>query len=43
MPDYQQYVSHLHAHHPGQPVLSEAEFFRQYLEARQAGGPPRCC
>ena len=43
MPDYERYLLHSRAHHPELPVLSESEFFREYLEARSSGGPTRCC
>jgi uncharacterized short protein YbdD (DUF466 family) len=43
MPDYQTYVRHLTACHPGRAVPSERQFFEEYLKARYEGGPTRCC
>ncbi len=43
MPDYQAYLAHCRAAHPGEPVRSEREFFEEYLARRYEGGPTRCC
>ncbi|MCU0620689.1 MAG: YbdD/YjiX family protein [Gemmatimonadales bacterium] len=43
MPDYAAYLAHARAHHPDHPVLTERDFFREYLRARYADGPTRCC
>ena len=43
MPDYEQYVLHLRACHPGHAVPTERQFFEEYLRARYEGGPTRCC
>ncbi len=43
MPDYRAYLEHLHHCHPGRPPLGEREFFAEYLRARYADGPNRCC
>jgi uncharacterized short protein YbdD (DUF466 family) len=43
MPDYEAYLAHRRRHHPGAPVLSERDFFREHLDARYADGPTRCC
>ncbi len=43
MPDYEAYLEHCRTRHPDRPVESEAEFYRQYLRARYADGPTRCC
>lgn len=43
MPDYVAYLEHAARCHPGAPVLSERDFFREYLRARYADGPSRCC
>jgi uncharacterized short protein YbdD (DUF466 family) len=43
MPDYEQYVLHLRASHPGRAVPTEQQFFEEYLRARYEGGPTRCC
>jgi uncharacterized short protein YbdD (DUF466 family) len=41
--DYEAYAAHRRANHPGQPVMSYAEFFRERQEARYGAGSARCC
>jgi len=43
MPDYDTYVTHRKARHPGQPVMSQTEFFRERQKARYADGSGRGC
>jgi uncharacterized short protein YbdD (DUF466 family) len=46
VPDYDVYTSHMREKHPGQPVMTEAEFFRNRQERRYGGGKNgtfRCC
>jgi uncharacterized short protein YbdD (DUF466 family) len=46
IPDYETYVSHRRAFHPGEPVMSYEEFFRERQEARYAVGKGKfrgCC
>ncbi len=43
MPDYHGYLEHLRRCHPGQEPLGEREYFGEYLRARYADGPNRCC
>jgi len=46
VPDYQTYVRHRQAQHPGQPVMNYQEFFRERQTARYAIGKGRfrgCC
>ena len=43
IPDYQGYVAHRQAHHPGEPVMSYEEFFRERLASRYRRGGSRCC
>jgi uncharacterized short protein YbdD (DUF466 family) len=43
MPDYAAHVEHLRRCHPERAVPSEGEFFEEYLRARYADGPTRCC
>lgn len=38
---YATYVSHQNATHPGEPVMSEREFWRQRYQAQAS--EPRCC
>jgi uncharacterized short protein YbdD (DUF466 family) len=42
VPDYQRYVAHVRAAHPGQEPMSEKDFFRAQLEGRAKPGA-RCC
>ena len=37
VPDYDTYVAHRLAHHPGEPVMSYEEFFRAAQQRRYAG------
>ena len=46
VPDYNTYVAHRLAHHPAEPVMSYAEFFRDRQQARYACEKGRlrgCC
>lgn len=45
VPDYDTYVAHMKATHPGQPVMSYEAFFRERQEARYGGKGRigRCC
>jgi uncharacterized short protein YbdD (DUF466 family) len=43
MPDYDSYVEQQRRCHPDRPLLGEREFFAEYLRARYADGPNRCC
>ncbi|MDR3517088.1 MAG: YbdD/YjiX family protein [Azospirillaceae bacterium] len=46
VPDYDTYVAHRRANHPGQPVMSYPEFFRERQNSRYGGGDgkiSRCC
>ena len=46
IPDYEVYVEHRRACHPGEPVMSYEEFFRNRQDARYATGRgkiSRCC
>ena len=44
VPDYDTYVAHMKANHPGTPVMSYEAFFRERQEARYGGGRgARCC
>lgn len=42
-PDYEAYVEHQRAHHPGCEVLSEEEFVTERLAARYQQPGSRCC
>jgi uncharacterized short protein YbdD (DUF466 family) len=43
IPDFERYVAHRRAHHPGEPMLSEREFHSQAIERRYGAGRPGCC
>ena len=43
VPDYDAYLAHRRAHHPGEPVMSYAEFFRERQDSRYASGKVRGC
>ncbi|MFO1105492.1 MAG: CstA-like transporter-associated (seleno)protein [Amaricoccus sp.] len=49
VPDYDAYVAHRRAAHPGEPVMTYAEFFRERQAARYGEGAAgsargfRCC
>ncbi len=46
VPDYETYVTHRQSYHPGQPVMSYEEFFRNRQDARYAIGKGKfrgCC
>ena len=43
LPDYDAYLNHMEATHPGKPVMSYEEFFRERQEARYGSGSGRCC
>ncbi len=46
LPDYQAYVEHRKRTHPGEPIMSYEEFFRERQESRYGGANGkigRCC
>ena len=43
MPDYERYLAHAAARHPGAPVLTREEYSRRAIERRYGGGGMRCC
>ncbi len=44
IPDYERYLAHRTAHHPGEPLLSRCEFHRAAIERKFGrGGGQRCC
>ncbi len=44
VPDYDDYVRHMTAHHPERPVMDRKTFFRDRQEARYGGkNGGRCC
>ncbi len=43
VPDYDTYVAHMRARHPGRPVMGYEAFFEERMRARYRGGGGRCC
>jgi uncharacterized short protein YbdD (DUF466 family) len=46
VPDYDTYVAHRKAQHPGEPIMSYTEFFRERQNARYSFGSGKfrgCC
>lgn len=43
MPDYPGYLAHMAERHDGCAVLSEREYYDQYVSARYGNGASRCC
>ncbi|HEY7240651.1 MAG TPA: YbdD/YjiX family protein [Burkholderiales bacterium] len=43
IPNYDAYVAHMRATHPGEAPLERGEFLAWALERRYAGRRPRCC
>jgi len=43
MPDYAAHVQHLRRCHPERAVPTEREFYEEFVRARYADGPTRCC
>jgi uncharacterized short protein YbdD (DUF466 family) len=43
VPDYDRYVAHVHAHHPGTAPMERDEFTRQRLVDRYSKPGARCC
>jgi uncharacterized short protein YbdD (DUF466 family) len=43
LPEYDTYVAHMEKTHPGQPMMSYEEFFRERQEARYGSGRSGGC
>ena len=43
IPDYDAYLAHFRATHPGESPLDRGAFLAWALERRHAGRGPRCC
>jgi uncharacterized short protein YbdD (DUF466 family) len=43
VPDYDRYVAHVHAHHPGAEPMSRDEFVRQRMIDKYSRPGGRCC
>jgi uncharacterized short protein YbdD (DUF466 family) len=42
-PDYDRYVAHMNARHPGCELISRDDFMKQRLESRYSRPGSRCC
>lgn len=40
---YENYLAHQAAHHPGEPVLGEREFWREHIDRGDREPSARCC
>lgn len=40
---YETYVAHHRAHHPDEPVMSERDFWRWYVDRGDTNPTSRCC
>jgi len=43
IPDYERYLAHVAAHHPGEAPLSRRDFSARAIERKYASGGPKCC
>ena len=43
IPDYERYLAHAAARHPGAVVLSRRDFCAQAIERKYGKSGPRCC
>jgi len=43
IPDYERYLAHVAAHHPGEPPLSRREFSARAIDRRYCRSGPKCC
>ena len=43
IPDFDRYLAHMAATHPGEPALSEREFHARAIDRRYGAGRPGCC
>jgi uncharacterized short protein YbdD (DUF466 family) len=44
LPDYDRYIAHVRAKHPGRPVMTRAQFVAERTDRRYEGrGAGRCC
>lgn len=41
--DYERYLAHHRVRHPGEPILSEREYWRERYAAADANPGARCC
>ena len=43
IPDYERYLAHVAAHHPGEAPLSRRDFSARAIERKYSRSGPKCC
>ena len=43
IPDYERYLAHHAERHPGEPALSQRDFFARAIDRKYCKSGPRCC
>jgi uncharacterized short protein YbdD (DUF466 family) len=43
IPDYERYLAHVAAHHPGEAPLSRRDFSARAIEHKYSRAGPKCC
>jgi uncharacterized short protein YbdD (DUF466 family) len=43
IPDYERYLAHMAAHHPGEAPLSRRDFSARAIERKYSRAGPKCC
>jgi uncharacterized short protein YbdD (DUF466 family) len=43
IPDYEHYLAHVAAHHPGEVPLSRRDFSARAIERKYSRAGPKCC
>jgi uncharacterized short protein YbdD (DUF466 family) len=43
IPDYERYLAHVAAHHPGEVPLSRRDFCARAIERKYSRAGPKCC
>jgi uncharacterized short protein YbdD (DUF466 family) len=43
IPDYERYLTHVAAHHPGEAPLSRRDFSARAIERKYSRAGPKCC
>jgi uncharacterized short protein YbdD (DUF466 family) len=43
IPDYESYLAHVAAHHPGEAPLSRRDFSARAIERKYSRAGPKCC
>ena len=43
IPDYERYLAHVAAHHPGEAPLNRRDFSARAIERKYSRAGPKCC